>query len=306
MSYENYGYIPDVAFTQQYASTLPYQSIGNLAADDDGRDVFLYRALVKCLQNSPLASVWLKDGKVRSYNQGNIGSCTGNAEALCLSLESALDIVERGEPQEFKWMVSPESCYGASREVGGNLGGGAGSSGGACAKASTTIGCLYQTTYPSIDLSTYTVEHCSTFGRSGIPADLKPIAAEHKLQSSYLVKDGNEAWSIIGAGSPINQCSGQGWKGNRDDEGYIAASGSWSHSMCICGRRTSQKHGKCFLIANSWGDSWTSGGLYLDQPAGYFYADFNSVDKAIRSGDSFCKVGMNGFVRRNLDWGSCW
>jgi hypothetical protein len=300
---DNYGYVPNLAFTQQYAASLPCQSIGNLADGDNGKDVFLYRALLLCLQNSPLASTWIK-GRLCSYNQGNIGSCVGNAEALCLSLESALDIVERGEPEEFKFMVAPESCYANAREMGNMLGGGAGASGAGAAKGSTQLGCLYQTKYPSIDLTTYTVEHCSQFGRSGIPAELKPIAAEHKLQSSYLVKDANEAWTIIGAGTPINQCSNVGFKGNRDDEGYIAQNGSWSHSMCICGRRTSAKHGKCFLIANSWGETWASGGLYLDQPPGYFWAAFDDVNRAIRQNDSFCKVDMDGFKRRNLEWGN--
>ncbi len=305
----DYGYIPDYEQIDAFSSTLcqSRQDLISLVSSDNNQDAFLYRPLVFCLSKSPVASKWLvKDGeyvRLKAYNQGNIGSCVGNAEALCLSTEAALDIVQRNEPETFQYMASPEACYGFGREAGGMLGGGDGCYGAAVAKADMSFGTLWQTSYGSIDLADYSVGRCRDWGRNGVPSGLRDIAKQHKLSDSYRIKTVEEAWALIGAGHPINQCSNLGFSTTRDAEGISRQSGSWGHSMAIIGRRTTKGGNRLFLIQNSWGDNWASGGLYEDQPQGSFYCSDKDVEKAIGQGDVFVKINVDGIQRKNLDWG---
>ena len=191
--------------------------------------------------------------------------------------------------------------YGIGREAGNMLGSGDGCFGSAVAEGETKIGTLWQTKYPSIDLSDYSVSTCKQLGRVGIPKDLKDEAGKHKIVTAYQVKTADEAWSLIGAGNAINQCSDIGFNGQRDSDGAIKKNGSWGHSMAIVGRRTTAAGRKLFLIINSWGDDWTQGPLFEDQPPGSFYADFNTVGQAIGQGDVFVKIDLNG-IQRIIDW----
>lgn len=308
----DYGYVPHPDETAKYCESLPPfgDAVARAVAEDNNQDSFLYRPLVYCLSNcdEQTQARWLiKDGeyiRLKSYNQGSIGSCVGNAEGMCLSLTAALDIIERNEPESFKYMASAEACYGFSREVGGMLGRGDGSYGSAAAKADCDIGTLWQTNYlANYDLTEYSVSRCREWGYSGVPRELKSLASEHKLFSSYRVNNADEAWGLIGAGYPINQCSGLGWSSTRDNEGACRQTGSWAHSMCICGRRTTQAGNKLFLIINSWGDGWCKGSLFEDQPPGSFYASYESIDSAMKQNDSFVKININGIQRKQIDWG---
>ena len=308
---DNYGYTPDVDAIEAYAASLPPygDDVSQLVATDDNQDAFLYRPLVFLLatQASPsVAARWLiKDDqqvRLKSYNQGSIGSCVGNAEACCLSITAAIDIVVARQPESFVAMASPEACYGFSREVGGMLGGGDGSYGSAAAKADCELGTLWQIKYDTEDLTEYSVDRCRKYGRSGVPKDLRTTAAEHKLHSSYLIKSVDEAWALIGSGYPINQCSNLGFTSKRDNDGRCKQQGSWGHSMSLIGRRTSQAGNKLFLIQNSWGDTWVSGPLFEDQPPGSFYADYTAVEKAIKQQDCFVKIDIDGFKKKDINW----
>lgn len=307
----NYGYMPDPAAIQAYAESLggAYgDDVAQLVATDNGQDTFLWRAMVRCLQrcSERVQKRWLytHDGRtsIKSYNQGQIGSCVGNAEAMDLSLELALDIICGGNPMQFTCMVSPEACYAIGREAGNMLGGGDGCYGSAVAKGVTTMGTLFQQAYTGIDLSDYSVATCRAWGAHGMPDNLKPIAAQTKLQTSYQIKSVEEAWALIGAGHPINQCSNLGFTTARDSDGALRNSGTWGHSMALVGRRTTSSGRKLFICINSWGEDWVTGPTYEDQPQGSFGIDYEVVAKAVGQGDMFVKIGMEGIKKRQLDW----
>ena len=307
----NYGYTPDYPAIAAYAESLGNaygDDVAQLVATDDGRDTFLWRPLVYLLQrcDARIQKRWLYvNGTLvclRSYNQGQVGSCVGNAEALDLSVELAVDIIVGNVPMQFTCMASAESCYALSREAGNMLGGGDGSYGAAAAKSSTTMGTLWQQPYGSVDLSEYSVERCRQWGSRGVPADLKPIAAQTKLLSSYQIKNVDEAWALIGAGHPLNQCSNLGFATTRDSDGACKQQGSWGHSMALIGRRTTASGRRLFICMNSWGEDWVSGPVYEDQPQGSFGIDYEVVAKAVAQNDMFVKANMEGIKRRKLDW----
>ena len=260
-----------------------------------------YEGLVYCAEVPTYHTlVTRRNGKI--LISGN--SCVGNGEAMTLSIEEAVDIVCGLKPSSLTCMVSPEACYGLGREAGNMLGRSAGCYGAAVAKSSTTMGTLYQQPYPpTVDLTNYSVTTCRSWGSRGVPAILKPIALQTKLDTSYLIKTVAEAWTLVGAGHPLNQCSNIGFTSmTRDSDGAIKRSGRWSHSMALIGRRTTKTGRKLFICMNSWGDTWASGPLYEDQPPGSFGIDYDTVASAIAQGDVFVKIGMNGLKRKQINW----
>lgn len=308
----NYGYMPNQAEIESYAASLNGvygDDVAQLIATDDGRDTFLWRATVDCLRrcDQRIQNDWLYQNEqgflsLKSFNQGQIGSCVGNAEALVLSVELSVDILLGRVPALFSCMASAEACYALSREAGNMLGGGDGSFGSAAAKSSTTMGTLWQQPYPSVNLSKYSVELCRQWGSRGVPAELKEIAGQTKLQSSYQIKNVDEAWALIGAGHPINQCSNLGFATTRDEDGACKQTGSWGHSMALIGRRTTGSGRRLFICANSWGETWVKGPVFQDQPQGSFGIDYEIVARAVAQNDMFVKVNMEGIKRKNLDW----
>ena len=298
-----FGWVKRPEEYHAYAATLPAADDfwDQLRARDDGKDRYCYRALRLCLADAGLAAWLVEDGpwtRIRTYDQGNIGSCVGNADAKRWSYMAALDIYLRLDAEQFAGMGCPEVCYGLSREAAGMLGRGDGSTGYGMAQANTGMGSLAQAVYGKYDLRAYSVQTCYQFGLRGVPDEIKAVAAKHKYGQYLRVDTAEKAWLCAGAGLPFNQCSGVGWDGVRDSDGAIRQRGSWSHSMC-CGaaRRTTSKRRKLILIDQSWHPGWTSGPYWLDQPEGSFYADLDAVGEAVSEGDSFVDLGFLGYNR---------
>ena len=299
-----FGWIKNEPGFRAYAATLDSGEDfwDKLRANDDGGDRYCYRALRMCLEDGKFGDWLTVDGnwiRIRSYDQGNIGSCVGNGDAKRWSYMSALDIFLRLDPEQFVGMGCPEVAYGLSREEAGMLGGGDGSSGYGMAQANTKLGSIVQGQYGSYDLRKYSVDTCRQFGRRGVPAEIKTLCSPHKYAQYLAVDTAEKAWLCAGAGLPFNQCSGVGWdSGNRDTDGALKKRGGWNHSMVAgAARYTTAKGRKLILIDQSWGDNWTGGPYYLDQPAGSFYADIDNVGEAVSDGDSFVDLSYAGYNR---------
>lgn len=301
-----FGWIKDPPGYQSYAATLaPADEFWDqLRARDDGADRYCYRALRLCLEDAKLDEWLVRDGdwvRIRTYDQGNIGSCVGHADAKRWAYMAALDIYLRLDPEQFVGMGCPEVAYGLGRECCGMLGRGDGCMGYGMAKANTSLGSVAQAVYGAYDLRRYSVRTCYEFGLRGVPAEIKSVARQHPYSLYLRVDTAEKAWLCAGAGLPFNQCSSLGWDGRRDEDGAIRQRGRWSHSMC-CGaaRRTTRKGRKLILIDQSWHPAWTSGPYWLDQPEGSFYADLDAVGEAVSEGDSFVDLGFCGYNRPPL------
>jgi len=307
-SLRHFGWVKDPAGYTAYAATLPSAEDfwDHLRASDDGSDRYSYRALRLCLEDAKLDRWLVLDGnyaRIRSYDQGSIGSCVGNADAKRWAYMAALDIYLRLDPEEFVGMGCPEIAYGLSREMAGMLGRGDGSTGYGMAQANTEFGSAAQAVYGKYDLRDYSVQTCRQFGLRGVPKEIKAVAGQHKYSQYLRVDTAEKAWLCAGAGLPVNQCSSVGWDDprGRDEDGALRPRGSWGHSMCLgAARRTTKKGRKLILIDQSWGPDWTSGPYWLDQPEGSFYADLDAVGEAVSEGDSFVDLGFCGYNRPAL------
>jgi hypothetical protein len=309
------GWIEDKKATEEFVKTIPKlygDQVQQLIQLDTGEDALLYRALVPCLERYGVQG-WTvtrkqSDGHggteslkvVKAYNQGEVGSCVGNATAACLSVLNAVEEFNKKEPQEFVAMHSADGMYGLMREAAGLLGRGDGGTGSGAAKAIQSFGTLYCIKYGDVDLTTNLPSRAKQFGSRGVGETLKQQAKPRNVYSTTRVNNAQEAWALIGNGYPINVCSNQGFTKKRDKDGVCQPSGSWSHSMAVVGRKTIDGNRKLFLIWNSWGDSWCSGAYVDDMPMGSFWVDFDVLDKMVKRGDSFAYSDLNGFPSRTI------
>lgn len=303
LSIGSFGWSRQPERFRAYAATLPsgddFWSL--LEAKDDNGDRFCYRALTLALrlQNN---TRWLSGGRLVSLDQKQVGSCVGHGEATRGSVLAALDCYYRGEPEKFVNILCPEWSYYASRVECGMIGRGDGSTGEGAAKAATKHGVLPKGKYGSVDCSEYTEARCRSWGDGKqLPAEVIAEAKPH-VASQYIACDTSQkVWLAAGAALPINFCSMQGFEGKRDADGAIRPKGQWPHSMAGGTARYTTKAGRrLVLVHQSWGNDWTDGPYYLDQPWGSFYADLDVLGEMASEGDTFIDIGYAGEAWPNL------
>jgi len=301
---QNFGYNPNPEASAAMADAQPRcygEQIESLVRDDDGGDVFAYRALVWLLKQIPaLANRWLLflDGslRLRSRNQGPYGTCVGMGTATALDLMQAWNIAEQGQAESLPALHSAVGAYGLARHASNDLGRHDGSYGSATIKAMLNWGLLYQMKYGAYDLSDYNGDTARLWAYRGVPAAMAVEANQHRLTAYQRVKSGEEVWALAGIGRPTIMCSQVGWNGSRDSDGAIRRNGRWAHCMCAgAARRTTSSGRRLILVMQSYGDNGIKGPYFSDQPLGSFYADIDDIDAAVRQGDSWAVADVNGF-----------
>jgi hypothetical protein len=233
-------------------------------------------------------------------NQGQIGSCVAFGTASAIEHLQCVQIAS-GSREEYRDLAQ-EVIYGGSRvEIGGGRIRGDGSIGAWAARFVTQYGMVARGRYGDIDLSKYDERRCRLYGETGVPDRLEPIAKAHPVKAVTNVRTFAECRAAIRNGYPIAVCSTQGFRMQRDAEGFCAPQGTWAHCMAIVGVQGGKRPG-AFLL-NSWGGSAHTGplGAGNPSPAG-FWVDANVVDRMLREGDSWAFSGVNGFPARKLDW----
>ena len=293
-----FGYQPNPDGTQSFLASLAKPTLMQAGPDlvlDESRDVNLAGALLAVDRE------W-KRGAQR------IGSCVGWGWALSCDILAACDVMLRGEAEVYGGRSIEAAVYGFSRvEVRGqrNLGGD-GSYGGAAAKAVTRYGTLhYGQEYGGTTITDIgSGQREKAWGRDGVPDELEPFAAQHKVQSVALVTSFADAAKSIQNGYPVAVCSMRGFSMTLRD-GYLTPMGQWAHCMMFAAVRWKPK--PALLCVNSWGDCY-DGTVDADLPvqfqrsAGWVTADV--CDSMLKGEDSFALAGYEGFTPRTLpdDW----
>lgn len=278
----------------------------SLLVRDDNHPVFFWEAEQKILGTV-----------LPSWDQSSIGSCVSfgwgrGAQDLLLWEVAA------GEQETWPgFQIAREPIYGGSRvEVGGGRIRGDGSIGAWAAKWVSEWGVLlykkYEINGKVFDLSDgYRVDRCFQWGKNGVPNELEPEARIHPVSSVAMVMTGEECWAAIGAGKPVSLCSNQGFTTTLV-EGFCQPSGVWAHCMVIRGRFIHPKHGKCFVIQNSWGN-YLRGNNKIEVvgrdekvtlPEGCFATTLGVVSRMVAQRDSFSMAGLSGWTRIRLNWTS--
>jgi hypothetical protein len=227
-------------------------------------------------------------------DQGAVGSCVAVATASALEHLQCVQIAA-GEKARYRDIAS-EVIYGGSRvQIGGGRIRGDGSIGAWAAKWVKDYGVLPRGVYQRYDLRQYDEKLCREFGRRGVPPELVALARRHPVLEVMRVQNWEEARAALRRGYPILVCSDQGFRMERDQDGFCAPRGIWYHAMALIGYRGHPRPGG-FLL-NSWGDQAHFGPRVPPHapPAG-FWVDAPVLDRMLRQGDSWAFARLIGFT----------
>ena len=254
------GWRDEPAYVQKTVASFAKPFFGDagktiIEAGED-KDAFLWK-FVEQVTKEP----W------RPHDQNGTGCCVGEGFSAAVENLSCVQIVISGVHQDYK-PVSASAVYALSREVGNYLVNNDGSTGADAAKALMQFGCLSCEEAGDDNFTNPAhAQRAKKWGKSGLPAELKTIAAQHKIKTASQVRTPEEVRTALINGYPVAICSSVGFEGNggfkRDANGFCKMGGSWPHCMCIAGYR---KDMKAFLVLQSWGRNSPTGPKSLDQP----------------------------------------
>ncbi|MGN6133695.1 MAG: hypothetical protein ACTHK7_15980 [Aureliella sp.] len=243
----------------------------------------------------------------------DIGDCSGQAGALGIEHDDALQVLRNGGVWAGK--QSTEVPYIAGRiEIGEpkvrESGGRQGREGVPVAwmvEAMEKFGSLPRRKYPGFDVSTYNPKLAylmSQVGTEGLPREIEALAIKHKLKAVNLDRGWPQACDLVDSGYPVIVGSSIGYFNHTDRDGFLQAGPIWMHAMLLCGIDTkSRRQGGC--LAQSWGYNWLEGRVYQHKygciPGG-FWADARNIHRAIMQGDSYALIEYDGIKKKRLDY----
>jgi hypothetical protein len=289
-----FGYTPDPEGSQEFVASLARPTLAQAGPDLQAakHDVSLSSLLLKCMP---------------SWKRGSqpVGSCIGWGVAMAVDCLAAADILLRNESESWGGLCIPGVVYGLSRvEARGKTRntGGDGSTGFHAAKAIRDYGTLhFGQNYGGLRWDgplTGTEERA--LGRDGLPNELEPFAAEHKVSEVTLVKSFEDCAKAISNGYPVFLCSMRGFSMTfrRDAKyggGWLTPMGTWAHCMMACDLRWDRPG---LLVPNSWGDCYDGPvddrlPKSLQRSAGW--VDAEVIDSMCAGEDSYAVAGFAGF-----------
>lgn len=228
-----------------------------------------------------------------------IGECVSFGFGRSIDIVSAVEIVLKGEAEQYLADSATEWIYGTSRVIqgGGRLRNSDGSLGSWAQAAVKENGTLIRKDYGNgIDLTRHSGERAKDWGFRGLPFQMEVVADEHPIEATALVKSYEEARDSIANGYPVAVCSDVGFTMSRDSDGFCQRKGRWAHCMAFIAVDDSYKR-PGLLCQNSWGD-YVQGGKRHDQPDGSFWVDADVADAMLRQSDSYALSNFRGYPKQ--------
>lgn len=313
-----FGYVPDPEGVARFLDELPERFFADASPEAMAkavhRDTFLYRAMDRAHR--------ARYGAPFRVGRQAIGDCVawGAMHAVYAAECVDWDLGRLAEPPR---MPATESIYGGSRvEARGRDGSGRspvggwsdGSTGWGAARWLRDWGVVYREEVGGHDLRQYDGQRAKNWGAYGNGGQgdngrLDAVAKRHPCKHVVAVKTWAELVAAVTSGYPVTIASSVGFNsGNRDADGFCAASGQWLHQMCVVGVRFAENAGAETkrprdggLICNSWGNYVGGGKWPADQPDGTFWASRADLERILAQGDSYAIGSVDGFGFRDLD-----
>lgn len=292
------GWVDDQALVAEAVEGFNYKSFndtpaGRLALGDLPKEVALWKGAASFVGKSSLPV----------ENQGNAGFCVGFGTCRAIEYTNLCEIVA-GEAETFR-PLSRGIVYAGSRvEANGGKSPfrGDGSTGGGAAKFVTKYGVLDEGIYEGFDLTKYNIPMIREWGTKGVPDALEPLIKQHPVSNATVVGNIDEARRALAQGYGISVCSNQGFTTSRGLNGVCQPSGNWAHCMCCSGYMWIGND-LYFFIENSWGNYMgTKNPCPMGANNGTFLCRGDTFSRMLGSRDSYCFAGVQGFVRRKIDW----
>lgn len=265
-----------------------YSRAPHLRGTGAGKNVLLYEAARQVM------------GRDLDPGPQRIGDCVSWGWGGAVDLLACVQIETGGLPQEFGWdlRTCTEAVYALSRVEYGNLDGSYsdGSVGSWAAEAVSKGGTLSRRR-----LGDYDPKRAKTWGAKGLPDDLEPEARNQLVRTVTLVTSYEQARDAIANGYPVPICSGVGFEGRRDSEGFIRRRGSWAHCMKLVATRDDGRPG--LLCLNSWGNDHAGEpkGEY-DIPDNGWWISPEDCNAILRERDSYAVSQFMGYPSQEIPW----
>lgn len=307
---DKHGWQPDAEASAKDAAVVAFRTFADTPAgqvQDVPRQVFLWQAEQK-LTGKPTP---LKD-------QNPEGSCVGFGTTTAIERTLAAEIVSRKSDRSEFAHFSEEVTYIGSRNQGAVALGArpmnprSQGSAGVYAKAFvTTYGMVPEGKYGSVDVTENSAARAAAWRSTGIPKELEAVAKKYPVKSAAKVATWKEAKTALASGYGISGCATWSYARQRDANGVAQPTREgWNHCMCIDGYIVTEDGREFGHVENSW--SKISGvGPYHTGPTGWgnptsggFWAPADSLDRALRQGESYAYSGATGFPAKVLpvDW----
>ncbi len=290
------GWVNDARARREFVRTHRYpflqQSYGQIKGTGAGKKVLLWK-LFEQITGKPLVS-----------HQQTIGDCVAHAAGLSIDILTAVRILMQNHSEKWVAKAATEIIYAGARiEVGGGqLGYSDGSWGVWAGEFVRKWGVLLRQEYLGHDFTTYSGRVARTLGspRKGVPDELEPLCKLHPVKTCALVTSWEECRDSVANGYPVAMCSNIGFTTKRNSDGFLRRSRRpWYHAMAIIGVDDEYRRPGA-LVQNSWGRSWVSGPKRHEQPDGSFWCDADTIDAAMRQGDSIAFSGYVGYPRNDI------
>ncbi len=230
--------------------------------------------------------------KMKSINQGNVGSCVAAALAGLTDNAKVTEIVG-GEREEFLGQTAIEHIYRIAR-LNSNIRGD-GASTAEAVKAMTILGTLVRMKYPEVDLTKYSVDRCRKWGNNqDYPKSLDKIAKQHKFINYTRLRSYEEVRDAIASGYCVAIGSSYGFNSTCDKNGFAKQDTTWNHCMYWSAIRSDIEG---VLTQNSW-DAWNVMPVRkFDEPVGSFWCRPEDCDKMASRGDCWALSNFEGFPK---------
>jgi len=300
------GYVPNPEGTERFLNAL---SVAN--REPDGKKVA--NNLFKVEKKTIILSSYLIKA-FPNWNSGyqGIGDCMSWSAAHNVDVLMGVQVFLQNLSEEIVAQVCSETQYGFMRvEVYGQINrSGDGAYGGNAAKSILKFGTLHRLEYMNnkYDFRIYSGSRAKLYGRIGVPDDLEPIAREHIVQDTTLVKDFDTAAKFIMNGYPIsNAASYNPVPNSRDKNGYGQRYSTYAHAMNYIGVRWEPN--PALLKTNTgWGpvsgEHWPDN-LNQNIKKCSWWEDADRCDKVLKENDSFVYSQYRGFKAQKLpDYGT--
>jgi hypothetical protein len=279
-----FGWLPDHPTRPIVQAQIPALKLaGPYLSADPPKSVLLYKVWKEVFSDYP------------DYPAQQIGDCESFGHGHAHDLLQTIEVYLGGLDASCVGRTCTEAFYACGREAGSMLGFGDGCYGSAMLKAAQTMGVLRYADLPS-DQQVYSGRRAKAWGRTGLPSDLKAIAAGRKLQGAMLAST-DDMIAALQSGHPCTISTGSGFNMTRDKQGFCRRQGRWGHCMGVVGYRADRPG---FLIVQSWGPDTPSGPLDLDQPPWSFWCDLKDMASIIAEGDSDTLSSTPGFAPKKM------
>ena len=304
------GYTPDPTKTAKFCNLLAKLGRvvdGNQVAKDIFTDPIKADPIVLSQFLQKAMPTW------QSGDQG-IGDCVSWACAHNIDVLASVQAFMLSFPELVTWPVCSEAMYGFMRvEIYGRPDyGGDGANGSDAAKAVVQCGTLHRKIYnvgsSVYDFTKYSGSRAKSYGATGVPNDLEPIAREHPVKDVAQITSFDTAVKFISNGYPVLNADGSNPTcSSRDKDGYATGPG-YSHAMNYIGVRYLPR--PALLKTNSGWSNTVSGPMWPeDMQASIkgvaWWEEASICDRVLRSGDSFAFSNFQGFRQQKLpDYGT--